>query len=143
MADNATLNPGSGGITIATDDIGGVHYPVDKIAFGADGSATLVSESNPLPSKEKRSGTATTSSVNDSATSATLLSSNSSRLGATVVNDSASVLYIKCGTTASATDYTVRVPQYGYWECPFGYTGRIDGIWSADSTGAARITEFT
>lgn len=49
MADNVTANPGSGGPVFATDDIGGVQYPRSKVVFGVDGSATDVSESNPLP----------------------------------------------------------------------------------------------
>lgn len=42
MADNTTLSSGSGGDTIATDDIGGVKYQRVKISTGADGSATDV-----------------------------------------------------------------------------------------------------
>lgn len=39
MADNVTLNSGTGGATAAADDIGGVHYQRVKISLGADGSA--------------------------------------------------------------------------------------------------------
>jgi len=49
MADNVTANAGSGGAVFATDDIGGVHYPRQKLVYGADGSATDVSLTNPLP----------------------------------------------------------------------------------------------
>lgn len=49
MADNTTLNSGSGGDTIATDDIAGIKHQRVKIQYGADGSATDVSDSNPLP----------------------------------------------------------------------------------------------
>lgn len=50
MADNTTLDPGAGGDTIATDDIGpGVKYQRVKVNFGADGSATDVSSAAPLP----------------------------------------------------------------------------------------------
>jgi len=37
MADNITVTQGSG-VTIRTDDVGGVQYPVTKIALGADGA---------------------------------------------------------------------------------------------------------
>lgn len=40
MADNITLNSGSGGSVVASDDIGGVHFQRVKLALGADGSAT-------------------------------------------------------------------------------------------------------
>jgi len=38
-----------GSTVIATDDIAGVHYPINKLAFGALDTATLVSVANPLP----------------------------------------------------------------------------------------------
>jgi len=47
MADNITA-PAAGSV-LATDDISGVHYPRTKISIGADGAASDVSTSNPLP----------------------------------------------------------------------------------------------
>lgn len=47
MADNITA-PAAGAV-LATDEIGGVHYPRTKMAFGDNGSATDVSSSAPLP----------------------------------------------------------------------------------------------
>lgn len=49
MADNTVLNPGVGGDTIATDDIGGIKHELVKVEFGVDGSATQVSATDPLP----------------------------------------------------------------------------------------------
>ena len=49
MADNTTLNVGTGGDVIATDDIGGVKYQRVKVNFGADGASADVSDANPLP----------------------------------------------------------------------------------------------
>lgn len=49
MADNTELNSGSGGDTIASDDIAGVKHQRVKIQYGADGSATDVSDAAPLP----------------------------------------------------------------------------------------------
>lgn len=49
MADNVTLNAGTGGDTVAADDIGGVKYQRVKVTFGADGAATDASPANPLP----------------------------------------------------------------------------------------------
>lgn len=48
MADNVGYTPGSGAI-VAADDIGGVLFQRIKPVFGADGTATDVSEANPLP----------------------------------------------------------------------------------------------
>lgn len=89
-----------------------------------------------------KSGTATLSNVASSATSVTLLSSNASRLGATIVNDSTQNLFVKFGTTASSTSYTVLMIPNAYYEIPFAYTGRVDGIW-ASANGNARVTELT
>jgi hypothetical protein len=49
MADNTVVNAGSGGDTIATDEIAGVKHQRVKIQYGVDGSATDVSDTNPLP----------------------------------------------------------------------------------------------
>lgn len=56
MADNTTLNTGSGGDVIATDDIGGIKHQRVKVEFGADGSATDVSAAAPLPVFQQHSG---------------------------------------------------------------------------------------
>lgn len=50
MADNTTLNTGSGGDTIASDDIVGVKYQRVKLTVGADGvNDGDVASANPLP----------------------------------------------------------------------------------------------
>ncbi len=49
MADNTTLNLGTGGDVIAADDIGGVKYPIGKLAYGPLDTATLVSKNDALP----------------------------------------------------------------------------------------------
>ena len=51
MTDNITAlaNTGTGTDVLATDEIGGVHFPRAKIGFGDDGSYTDASATNPLP----------------------------------------------------------------------------------------------
>ncbi len=49
MADNVLLNLGSGGETLATDDIGGIQYQLIKLSHGALNSATIVSLTSGLP----------------------------------------------------------------------------------------------
>ena len=49
MADNVTLDPGTGGAVIAADDISSVWHQRVKVQFGGDGSATDVSTSDGLP----------------------------------------------------------------------------------------------
>lgn len=93
-------------------------------------------------SRQATAATATLSNVAGSATSVTLLALNTARKGATINNDSSAILYVKFGTTASTTSFTVKMVAESYYEVPFGYTGRIDGIW-ASATGSARVTELT
>lgn len=48
MSDNVGYTPGSGA-TVAADNVGGVLYQRVKLALGADGAASDVSVTNPLP----------------------------------------------------------------------------------------------
>ena len=88
--------------------------------------------------------TATLANVAGSASSVTLLAANTGRLGAVIVNDSAATLYIKFGSTASATSFTYLLTAAGTLELPTNavYTGIITGIWTS-ATGSARVTELT
>lgn len=92
---------------------------------------------------KQQCGTGTQTSVGDSATSVSLLAANTQRLGAIIVNDSAATLYVKLGATASTTSYAYKLYPDDTVEIPAGYTGAIDGIWSSDAGGNARITELT
>jgi hypothetical protein len=56
MADNTILNPGSGGDTIAADDVAGVKYQVVKLDVGGDGASSGVTADNPLPVADANSG---------------------------------------------------------------------------------------
>ena len=89
--------------------------------------------------------TGTHTSVAASETSVTLLAANSSRIGATVYNDSVSRnLYLLLGSgPASTSVFTAILPKNGgYYEVPYGYIGIIVGVWDG-TTGYARITELT
>lgn len=142
MADNTVINAGTGGDTIATDDIGGIKYQRVKVTFGADGAATDVATAAPLPTTST-CGTATLTNVAGSATSVSLLAANTARRQVIIWNDSTALLYVKFGATASTTSFTFQVVGGGYLELPMPvYTGAIDGIW-VTATGSARITELT
>ena len=85
---------------------------------------------------------ATLTNVASSATSVTVFSANGAAKGRAVWNDSTQVLYLKFGTTASATSYTVQLAAGAYYEFPQPiYAGRVDGIW-ASANGNARTTEW-
>jgi hypothetical protein len=91
----------------------------------------------------ERVSSATLSAVNSATSSAQLVAANTSRNGLLLFNDDANAAYIKYGTTASSTDYTVKIDSGAYWEMPKPiYTGRIDAIWAADGSGALRVTEL-
>lgn len=87
------------------------------------------------------SSSSSVTSVGDSATNTELLASNTSRKEAVITNDSSAILYVAFGETASSTNYTARLEQYGYVRTQ--YKGQINGIWASDAGGSARITELT
>lgn len=110
-----------------------------------DGSGVTQPTSTTLANQGLTASTSTLSNVSASTSSVSILASNSSRKGMMVYNDSAANLYLKLGTTASATSFTVLIPGAGYYELPANpsvYTGAIDGIWSS-ATGTARVTELS
>jgi hypothetical protein len=97
-------------------------------------AATLATRVVPLTS-------ATPAQVASSASAVTLQASNASRRQLVVVNDSTAVLYLKYGSGALATSYTVKLAAGDYWEMPLpAYTGIVTGIW-ASANGFAYVTE--
>jgi hypothetical protein len=87
---------------------------------------------------------ASVTQVNSANTSATLLAANGSRRGVVLYNSDANALLLKYGATAAAGSYSYRIGSGQTWEMPNPiYTGIIDGIWEADGSGHAAITELT
>jgi hypothetical protein len=101
-----------------------------------------ISPNNSFTVNQAKPSITSTTSVSASVSSVTLLSSNGTRLGATIYNDSMSLMYIKLGTSASTSSFEIKIFPLSYYEVPYGYTGRIDAIWSG-ATGFARIGELT
>ena len=91
-----------------------------------------------------KSGISAVTSVNGSASNVSLLVSNTLRKAAYFFNDSTSVAFVKLGTTASATSYTVRMVPLSFVTIDLdpAYTGEVDCIW-ATANGAMRVTELT
>lgn len=111
------------------------------------GKSGIVAEVNAagqlaVSSAPAATGTSTLANVAAATSSTTLLAANAARLGATIWNDSTSVLYVKKGSTASATSCNVKLVADAYYEVPFNYTGIITGVWVA-ANGAARVSEDT
>ena len=107
-----------------------------------------VGDDNPLPvaSVAGAGGASigTLTSVASAVASTSILAANVGRIGATIMNTDANPLKVLLSTgTASATNFTVSIASNGYYEVPYGYSGPIFGIWDADGTGSALVTEFT
>lgn len=101
MVDNTELNAGSGGNTVRTDEVGGVHHQGVKVVIGADGSDDgFVSESNPIPVKGQGIAWNAPTSVSVGASSTVVLASNAVRKGAVITNDSDTVIYLGIGSAA-------------------------------------------
>jgi len=75
-----------------------------------------------------------------------LLGLNAARKGATIWNDGPVDLLISLGGTASATDYSLKIPggaSGSLYTLPSGYTGSVSGILAAAGSQTVRVTEFT
>lgn len=88
---------------------------------------------------------AAVTAVASSAASVQLLAANAPRKAASVFNDDNNVLYLALGAgPATTAAYTVQVLSGGYFELPAGFTGAVQGLWSAaGGGGSARVTELT
>jgi hypothetical protein len=80
--------------------------------------------------------------VATSTSPATLFAATGAAANRLIFNDAAAVLYVKFGTAASSTDYTVQVAANGYYELPEPtYSGAVTGT-LASGTGTARCTSY-
>jgi hypothetical protein len=88
------------------------------------------------------SSVATCTNITAAASDTSLLAASASRIGVTLFNDSTATAYVKYGTGASSTSYTVQMGPGAYWEMPAPiYTGALNALWSAVN-GAMRITDM-
>lgn len=127
MVDNTTLNAGSGGDVIATDDIAGVKHQRVKIEHGADGSATDVSNSTPLPTFDRHDGR-------------TLVQLYATAVASGTTGTETAILLAKAGTLGSAPAAAAAslLP-------PNGKRFRITSITFAsrgNATATAQVTTF-
>lgn len=87
--------------------------------------------------------TPTVTAVTAATSSTQLFSDKAGQVSARYVfNDSTAPLYLKFGTAASTTSFTVKVSAGEFYEFPIYplYAGVVHGAWSA-ANGAARCTE--
>jgi hypothetical protein len=122
------------------------HVTVDNASIPVTGTfwQTTQPVSGTVTATTTKPGTATQTSVASTVTTnTTLLAANAARLGASIYNESTSVLFILLGTgTESATVYTLQMAAGAYYEVPNAFTGIIKGHW-VTANGSARVTELT
>lgn len=144
----ASIDPNNhkGIIVQNSNGLGGLLVPTGRSSAGAisidvsvvDGNGNQITSFGSV----SQPATAIETNVASSASTVSLLISNPTRKQALFFNDSTQTLYLKLGTTASTSSYTVQVLAGGYYELPQPvYTGAIDGLWTS-ANGNARITEM-
>lgn len=81
--------------------------------------------------------------IPSSLTNVTLAAANLDRKGLSLYNDSNASQYVKFGTTATTTDFTMVLTSKAFYEMPFPiYVGQIDVI-SSSAVGAIQVTELS
>lgn len=129
--------------TLLSNIDAGIPAALGQTTMSASMPVVIASDQSPVQVLQTGVSTASVTSVAGSASSVTLLASNSNRVMAMFYNDSSSEVYIKFGSAASATSFTVKLLKNEFYEMPApAYTGIVTGIWGA-ATGSARITEVT
>jgi hypothetical protein len=118
MADNVILDPGVGGATCATDDVGGVHYQKVKLDVGGDGLTVPVVGALPISAVALPLPTG-------AATEASLAALNAK---VTAVNTGAVTIAASGLPTGAATEATLGTIH--------GHVDSIDGKITACNTGA-------
>ena len=80
--------------------------------------------------------------VLSSVTTVSILNANTSRRGATIYNKAGTDVFIKLGTVATTSVYTLKMSVDDYYELPYAYTGVVAGI-TASNAGIINVTELT
>lgn len=95
--------------------------------------------------QQQRPTTSSVTSTNvDTSSAVTLKAANVNRTGLLIWNAGGGVLYVKFGSSASTTDFTVQIAANQLYEIPAPvYTGIVTGIWAAGSSGSGKVTELT
>jgi hypothetical protein len=113
MVDNVAVTPGSGS-TIATDDVGGVHFQRVKVTWGADGTANDANATTPLPvsvTPYTSGGYSVGTRVTATGYNATALKGSAGQLyGWAMFNKAASPRYVKFYNQTAAPSVTDNTP---------------------------------
>jgi hypothetical protein len=84
-------------------------------------------------------------SIGQTISTVTLLASNGARKGAIIFNTASNkFLFVKLGSGATISDYSVRLMPGVAYELEFpAYTGIITGTWDGAGSGDAKVTELS
>ncbi len=146
MADNVT-NPAT--VTIATNDVSGVHYQRYKLIDGTAGGTTGIPGSALGLYADVRNvaqcASRTVVAVALNTSNVTLKAANASRRGLMIYNGGSTTLYVIYGATASTSLYSFQIAAGGFFEMDTLKIdpGAISGIWAGAGSGSAMITEQT
>jgi hypothetical protein len=114
---------------------------------GAGDFGLVVRVAGAITTTEAFPATSTVTSVAVTAVNTNLLASNANRRGAFFWNNGSGAngaVYIKLGTIASATDFTLRLSAQSFYELQQpNYTGNIDAIRQAAGTSNVLVTELS
>lgn len=145
-------------ITISSEDAAGADlYPATilllntNLAVALAAAPNISTPSNPVYVTFVRPAVSTTTVVPFSLLDGEILAANANRYGGTITNESDGTLYLLLGNGVSSLalgDHSVVLgPMIGtvpyYYEIPFGYIGRIGGIWDGATAGGASVDELT
>lgn len=128
-------------------DTGDIEIGAVEIKDGSSDQRATVNGSGELLVAATLAPTVITASTVTRVASATsshlLVAANSARKALYFYNDGNAQQFIKFGTTASTTDFSVRLTSQSFFEVPLPlYLGQIDVI-SSSTNGAVQVTELT
>ncbi len=108
------------------------------------GSVTVNSIGAPVTVRRIDAPNTLVTGVNATTSSFTALSANANRTTATFYMDGNTVAFLKLGSGAAQTDFTVKMNNNSYFELPDHYTGQVDVVFDKEKAGdTLRITEVT
>ena len=87
------------------------------------------------------SSSSAVTSVSSDVVSQTLKAANSSRKVLYIVNESSDNLFVKYGTGATTSDYTIKLASQDIAIID-DWSGIVTGVWDV-ATGSAKVTELT
>ena len=126
MSNNTTLNTGTGGDVIATEDVGGIKFQKVKINLGVAGSdGGVVSNANPLPIEFPQATGVQKSGITSPtvSTNTVVMAANTSRNGWLIRNThaTASIWINELGVSAVVGQPSLEIKAGELFICPLNY----------------------